>query len=472
MSEHDESAAQDDATDRTAGETTRDQPPTPTGRAARRPWWLRGRRPVVAGITVAALVGGWALSSTPAAQAAADRAASVSAGLDRATSGASAGGTGLAEVTSSLDRMAGGTAGAAAPGSVAPKNTAPKDAAFQRALDALVSRDGVPGVEAFVRDADGKVRSYTAGVGDLATKAPVPADGQVRIGSNTKTFTAATVLSLVGKGTIDLDASVESYLPGVVHGQGLDASKITVRNLLQQTSGLPDYDSVVIGKSLVDIQHTYYEPRQALDAALTQPAAFAPGTSWGYSNTNYLVAGLIVQRATGRPIGEEITKQVIEPAGLEHTYWPNVGVQSVRGAHPHGYVLAKGAEPADVTVQDPSLGWAAGQLISTPSDLSTFNRSLLDGKLLEPAQQEELLSTVAAPGFEPSGEWSYGLGLARHTTRCGVEAWGHGGDIPGFETRNLTTRDGRSAVVAITTLPSDAAGVEHVNAAVEDAICN
>ena len=121
---------------------------------------------------------------------------------------------------------------------------------------------------------------------------------------------------------------------------------------------------------------------------------------------------------------------------------------------------------------DPSLGWAAGQLISTPSDLSAFNRALLGGKLLKPAQQKQLLSTVNSPGFEPESGWSYGLGFAKRTLSCGVEAWGHGGDITGYETRNLTTKDGRSVVIATTALPTKIDGLKHVNAAVQQGICD
>ncbi len=441
-------------TDEKSDPSTSSTEPTVVPGPSRRSRWRRGWRPVTAAAVVVTLAGGWALSGTPAARSAAGSAQAVTAALDRATS----------------------EAADAAPGAQlndpAPANTAPVNEAFQRDLDALVTVDGLPGVEAFVRDADGKVRSYTAGVGNVATKAPGPMDGQVRIGSNTKTFTATTVLQLVGEGKISLDASVESYLPGVVRGKGIDATKITVRNLLQQTSGLPDYDDVLAGKSLLAIQHTYFPPRQALDAALGKPAQFAPGTSWAYSNTNYLVAGLIVQRVTGRPIGEEITKRVIEPLGLKGTYWPNTGVQTISGPHPQAYFMAKpGAKPVDVTEQDPSLGWAAGQLISTPSDLSTFNRALLNGRLLEPAQQKELLTTVASPGLEPDGGWSYGLGFVKRELKCGVPAWGHGGDITGFETRNLTTTDGRSAVIATTALPFGVEGLKHVNAAVQEAIC-
>jgi D-alanyl-D-alanine carboxypeptidase len=296
----------------------------------------------------------------------------------------------------------------------------------------------------------------------------------VRIGSNTKTFTAVVVLQLVGEGRIDLDATVERYLPGVVRGKGNDGDRITVRQLLQQTSGLPDYDDVLFTEpqDLVDLSHSYYDPRRLVDAALTQGPRFSPGAKWEYSNTNYILAGLIVERVTERPIGEEITRRIIEPLRLRHTYWPGTGDQRLTGRHPHGYVaIAPDAPWVDVTRMDPSLGWAAGQLISTPGELRTFFEQLIAGRLLEPAQQAEMMTTVAAPDFEPTGGWAYGLGIARHTLPCGGHAWGHGGDIQGFETRNLVTEDGRSAVVAVTALPTSLEMTTHVSDTVDAALC-
>lgn len=333
----------------------------------------------------------------------------------------------------------------------------------QMQLNTLVSHDGFPGALASVRDASGHVRNYTAGPG-------VPRNGQVRIGSNTKTFTAVVVLQLVGEGRISLDQTVEHYLPGLVHG----GDKITVRELLQQTSGLPDYDTVVFSKpqDLVGKSHSYWEPRRLLDAAMTRPADFPPGSKWEYSNTNYLVAGLIAEQVTERPIGEEITKRVIEPLGLRDTYWPNVGEQRIRGTHPRGYVkVDPNGAWIDVTDMDPSFGWSAGEIVSTPSDLRAFYQALVAGKLLRPAQQKAMMTTVPAPGFEPTGDWQYGLGIARYSLSCGGYAWGHGGDIQGFETRDLVTTDGRGAVVAVTGLPTTDQMVTDVDDSVDATIC-
>ncbi|WP_193611151.1 serine hydrolase domain-containing protein [Nocardioides lijunqiniae] len=344
----------------------------------------------------------------------------------------------------------------------------------QRHLDRLVSRSGFPGATATVRGRDGAVRTYRAGVGDLATGKPIPRDSRVRIASNTKMFTATVVLQLVGEGRVDLDARVERYLPGVVRGHGNDGRRITVRQLLQQTSGLPDYDTLVIdaGGTMRSVAHTYYEPRQLLDAALAERRHFRPGARWEYSNTNYVVLGLLAERVTKRPISELVTRRIIKRIGLRDTYWPGVGEQRIRGSHPRGYLADEpGGRWHDLTRMDPSLGWAAGQLVASPRDLGRFMRALLDGRLLPAAQLRQMQRTVRAPGFDAEPGWRYGLGLARYTTSCGVVAWGHGGDIQGFETRNLATSDGRWAVVTVNALPTGMDMLEAVSAATEAALC-
>jgi D-alanyl-D-alanine carboxypeptidase len=331
-----------------------------------------------------------------------------------------------------------------------------------QALDALVRDDRFPGALAAVREPDGRTRDYTAGVGDLATGSRVPVNGQVRIASNTKMFTSTVVLQLVGEGRIGLDDPVEKYLPGIVDG-------ITVRQLLQQTSGLPDYDDVLI-TDYFKVQHTFYEPRQLVDAALTRPPLFAPGEGWSYANTNYVLAGLVVQQVTGRPIGEEITRRIIDRLGLRATYWPVE--QDIRRAHPHGYWPDAEGGLVDVTEMEPSMGWAAGQLISTPRDLNAFMTALLGGKLLRGAQLSAMKTLVDAPDFDTTGTARYGLGLATFDLSCGGVAWNHGGNAPGYVTRNAITEDGRAATVVVTGPAMSLPAAEHIEKAVDTALCS
>ncbi|MCX5379991.1 serine hydrolase [Streptomyces sp. NBC_00091] len=336
----------------------------------------------------------------------------------------------------------------------------------QQGLNALVRADGLPAALASVRDPKGHTRTYTAGVGDMATGAKVPADGQVRIGSNTKTFTAVVVLQLVGEGKIDLDAKVDTYLPGLVRGDGIDGRHIKVRQLLQHTSGLPDYEDLVTDDIL---RQRYVEPRELLDLALQRKADFDPGERWAYSNTNYVVAGLIVQKVTGRPLAEETDRRVVQRIGLRHTYFPAPGDVRIRGPHPHGYHRdAAGAPLRDVTEIDPSAAWAAGQMISTDSDLNRFFTALLAGRLLPPAQLAQMRTTV------PIGDTGagYGLGLMSRPLSCGGVYWGHGGDIAGYETRGGVTDDGRVAAnITVTSIPATGAATKHLERVVDTALC-
>ncbi|MFD9338005.1 serine hydrolase domain-containing protein [Streptomyces sp. NPDC060028] len=341
----------------------------------------------------------------------------------------------------------------------------------QQGLSTLVRSDGLPGALASVKDREGRARTYTAGVGDLATRSKVPMDGQVRIGSNTKVFTAVVVLQLVGEGKIGLDATVDTYLPGLVRGKGIDGSAITVRQLLQHTSGLPNYTSY-LGDDV-----RYFEPRELLDIALRHEADFAPGKDWKYSNTNYVLAGLIVQEVTKRPLAEEIDRRVIKRIGLRHTYFPAPGDATIREPHPKGYYQdSAGAPLLDVTEMDPSWGWAAGQMISTNSDLDRFFSALLAGRLLPAAQLAEMRTTVRTERtettFGPGARYGLGLVSKPLPLSCGGGVyWGHGGSFPGYETRGGVTDDGRAAHVAVTVQLAGEAARKRVDHVVETALC-
>ncbi|MGY3056563.1 D-alanyl-D-alanine carboxypeptidase [Streptomyces sp. TE3672] len=337
----------------------------------------------------------------------------------------------------------------------------------QKSLNALVTDDKMPAALASVEDREGRIRNYTAGVGDLRTGAKVPKDGQVRAGSNTKAFTAVVALQLVAEKKIVLDAPVDTYLPGLLRGEGIDGRHITVRQLLQHTSGLPEY---VDTRAILKDRQRYYEPRELLDSALAQKAHFSPGAKWEYNNTNYLVAGLIIQKVTGRPLGEEINRRIIDRIGLRHTYFPTPGDMTIQEPHPKGYHRDTADSPwREVTELDPSWGWAAGAVISTNSDLNRFYTALLDGKLLPPAQLAQMRTTVPADAAGPGVR--YGLGLTSRPLPCGGLYWGHGGTIPGYDTLGGVTEDGRAVNIALTAIPTDAAAAQHSQTAVETTLC-
>ncbi|MDX3656605.1 serine hydrolase [Streptomyces sp. ID05-26A] len=340
--------------------------------------------------------------------------------------------------------------GLAFAGTVPAAQAEPRGDAVQQSIDKLVGVDRHPGALAAVRDQHGRTRHYTAGVGDLRTGSKVPANGRVRIGSASKMFASVVVLQLVGEGKVELDASIEKYLPGLVRAEGVDAKKITVRQLLQHNSGLPDYTDSMFSAlgDFLSYQHVYLEPRELLDLANARPEGRPAGSGWSYSNTNYVVAGLIAQQVTGRPFNELVTTRVIERIGLRDTYAPEVGEQDIRGRHPKGYLRNPVTDKlVDFTQMDPSWGWAAGQLVSTPGDVNTFLGALMGGKLLEPAQLAQLRTTIPT---DPESGQGYGLGIFSMPLSCGKVAWGHGGVIPGFANDNAVTDDGRAATIVVT----------------------
>jgi len=331
-----------------------------------------------------------------------------------------------------------------------PASGASAQPALTDRLQSLVDA-GYPAALASVTDPDGDHVDVAVGEGDIGSGDSAPVDGEVRIASNTKMYVATIVLQLVDEGLVDLDEPIETYLPGLVAGEGIDGAHIAVRQLLQHRSGLPEYADQVAADAF-GVQDVYIAPRDMLDVALEKPAVFAPGERWEYSNTNYLTLGLLIERMTERPLYEQVDERIVEPLGLQHTYLPVPGERELRGEHPLGYHLADDGEVRDITTMDPSFAWSAGAIVASPSDLNAFMEALLNGELLSDAGLAEMQTTVPA-GDELWPEATYGLGLQSYPLSCGGVAWGHGGDIPGTQTRNAVGPDGTAVTVAVTALP-------------------
>ncbi|MFG3017426.1 serine hydrolase domain-containing protein [Streptomyces sp. NPDC048254] len=321
--------------------------------------------------------------------------------------------------------------------------------ATRKAVRAAVEA-GVPGVTATARDPHG-TWSTTAGVGDTRTGAPRSAADRYRVGSITKTFVSTVLLQLEAEGRLSLDDKVDKWLPGVVTGHGNDGRLVTVRQLLNHTSGIFNYTADDdFGRTYFTkdgfFQHRYdtLTPTGLVAVAMKHKPAFAPGTSWAYSNTNYILAGLVIKAVTGRSYAEEITDRVIRPLHLTGTSLP--GTRTTL-PHPSSRAYSKLTDPAgptyDVTALNPSMASSAGELISTGADLTRFYEALLRGKLLAPHQLKEMKTTVPVPGAPDS---AYGLGLIDHTLSCGVHVWGHDGGIHGSASTAVTTADGRHAL--------------------------
>jgi D-alanyl-D-alanine carboxypeptidase len=324
---------------------------------------------------------------------------------------------------------------------------------------------GAPGVQVGVQTAHGN-RMIRSGFGDVAAHTPVPWNAKFRVGSFTKTFVSATLLQLVGEHRLSLDDTVDHWLPGVVRGNGNDGRRISVRQLLQHTSGLPDYLNGLpyLADQAGFEQHRFdtITPAQAVALAMDYPPEFAPGTQWSYSNTNYMLAGMIIDRVSGHRWQDEVRRRIIGPLGLHDTFAPGTS-PAIPAPHAVGYERFRGpnataddldyGDPIDATELNPSWGGAAGEIISTPADGNRFLRALVGGKVLRPAQLAEMQTTVPT-NAEFQQNWPgarYGLGLMWVPNSCGG-SWSHGGDIHGFQTRNGVLPDGsRSVIVSINT---------------------
>lgn len=316
---------------------------------------------------------------------------------------------------------------------------------------------GVPGVMVYTPR-----WSVSSGTGQVGRDRPIRPRDRVRVASNTKMFVATVVLQLVGEGRVSLSAPVEDYLPGLVRGNGYDGTKITVRQLLQHTSGLADYVEDVLADPSTG-SHPW-RPEDLVAVGLSHPPLFAPGAGWAYSNTNYIVLGMLVEAVTGHPIGDEITDRVIRPLGLTQTSYPDAGDKRIRGPHVHGYFAFPGQPVTDFTELEPSLPGAAASLISTGPDLTRFVRALLSGRLLRPSLLAEMRTTIPAPGGD------YGLGIREYSLPCGGAAWGHAGNMPGYDTFTAVTEDGRAAF-AVANGHLTGAGPADLRSAVEAALC-
>ena len=329
--------------------------------------------------------------------------------------------------------------------------------------------DGYPAALAAVTDSKGESAGVTVGKGSLETGQAPPMDGEVRIGSNTKTFVAVVVMQLVQEGKVGLDEPIETYLPGLIKGEGIDGSKITVRQLLQHTSGLPDFDETLVGTTDVfQYRHHYVTPRDVLDSALSKPAQFEPGTQWKYTNTNYVVLGMLVERVSQRPVGEQIDERIVKKLGLSHTYFPAPGEEKIRGTHPQGYHLSAGGKLEDITEMDSAWAWAAGAMVSTPSELNTFFQAVFDGRLLTQSSIDEMKNGAVDASSRLGPGTVYGLGLIGRSLTCGGTSWGHGGTIHGYQTNNAVGPDGTAAIFAVTALPSAIADQNNPESSAEE----
>ncbi|SDH06403.1 serine hydrolase domain-containing protein [Nonomuraea jiangxiensis] len=326
-----------------------------------------------------------------------------------------------------------------APATAAGADTAGLDRQeLRRSLDAVVDA-GMYGIYSHVRDGS-RTWKGASGVADTQTRRPVSPDMVHRVGSITKTFTAVAVLRQVARGTIDLDAPIGRYLPDLFPDDRGD--RITVRMILNHTSHIANHTQVIFTtvESLEENRFRRFAPAELARIGLDAPPTGEPGATPGvYSNTNYVIAGLLLEKVTGQDAEQYITRDVIRRAGLRHTSFPRTPV--IPGPHSKGYESLLGTfdPPRDFSVYDMSWAGTAGALVSTMEDLDQFYRALFRGKLLGAAELAEMQKTV--PVLSGSIAIPYGLGLLALDLPCG-RFWGHTGGVWGMTTQSLTSADG------------------------------
>lgn len=322
---------------------------------------------------------------------------------------------------------------------------------------------GAPGVIVRVDDGHGRpvqiaeqatwtTRDHLLRVGD-----------EFRMASNTKTMMATIMLQLVAEGRLALTDPVEKWLPGQVP----NGKAITLRVLLNHTSGLFDYtNDPAFLPSILGRDRRRWTSTELLAMGVKHDPLFAPNTKFSYSNTNYVAIGAVLERVTGASLAELVRDRIARPLGLRRTYYATDSAW--RGPHAHGYEPDAAHMPPEVPVEfrdfagmrhdghvdvadnDPEYSGAAGAVVSTAEDWSRFYTALMSGKLLPATQLEQLRTTVPQDPEQPDGP-GYGLGIQTGATPCGT-IWGHDGGIPGYLTTNVTDRTGsRTANILVST---------------------
>jgi D-alanyl-D-alanine carboxypeptidase len=316
------------------------------------------------------------------------------------------------------------------------------DAALDRALERVVEMPGgPPGVVAIVQRGK-RLKLHRAGVADLRTRRRIRARDHMRLASASKAFSGAVVLALVSRGVLALDDTIGQRLPDLPRS----SAAVTLRQLLNHTSGLPNFTkSPAYIAYLEATPHTPLPPRRLLEFVADEPLQFPPGSRYAYSNSDNIVAGLMVEAATGRSYRRELRARVLRPLGLTQTTLP-VGFRLPR-PYIHGYDIQPARPPDDIsTAISASLVWASGGVVSTPAELNRFIRTDVGGRLFTRGARGEQLRFVEGSSEPPGpGQNAAGLAIFRYRTRCGT-VYGHTGNFPGYTQFAAASRDGRRSV--------------------------
>ena len=313
-------------------------------------------------------------------------------------------------------------------GTSAPTSAARADVTLDRALRSLVRRpDGPPGI-AVVVQRGGAPALHRAGTAVTGRTRPITLDDHVRVASVAKAFSGAAAVATVAHGDLSLGDTIGTRLPDLPAAW----SAVTLGQLLQHTSGVPDFSKApAFRDALVASLETAPAPAELLSFVADEPLSFPPGTAYEYSNSDNVVAALMIEAATGSSYEHVLAADVFEPLGLTRTSLPAGSAMPVPAVH--GYVLDPPAVPEDVTNQFAAgWTWASGGIVSTPRDANAFVRGYVSGKTTDTATRTAQFRF--RPGHsEPPGPGTNAAGMAvfRYRTRCGT-VYGHTGNTAGY----------------------------------------
>ncbi|MER6538494.1 serine hydrolase domain-containing protein [Streptomyces sp. 900105755] len=340
---------------------------------------------------------------------------------------------------------------------------APDTAGLAAVLRSVVAK-GAPGAMARIDDGTQVYRS-AQGVADRGSRRGLTTSDRFRVGSVTKTFSTVVLLQLVDEGRLALDAPVNRYLPGL-----LPDDRITVRHLLSHRSGLYDYTNDMFADSVSGfeaVRNKVFTYRQLVDLSLKKARTNAPGAAYSYSNTNFVVAGMLIEKLTGHSVRTEYQNRIFKPLKLNDTFYVHPDTK-IPGQHANGYLTADraGAAPVDATDQTVSWAQSAGAIVSSARDLDTFYSALMRGKLTSAARLAEMERFTRV-----NSNTSYGLGLRRRDLSCGVSVYGHTGAVQGYYTYAFTSKDGRRSVTALANASNSSDVLNTLAATLEPVFC-
>ncbi|MGW9247323.1 serine hydrolase domain-containing protein [Streptomyces badius] len=361
--------------------------------------------------------------------------------------------------------LAPATSASAAPTAIRTQAPAPDMAGIVAALESAMA-NGAPGAMARYSGPEG-VEGRAVGVRDRESGAAMDTRARFRIGSVSKTFSSVVLLQLVEEGRLTLDASVNTYLEEL-----LPDDRITVRHLLTHRSGLADYTNAMFEETVPGfeaVRNRVFGYQELVDLSLAEPRTTEPGAASAYSNANFAVVGMLIEKLTGRPVADAYQRRVIKPLGLRETAYVHPDTR-IKGTHVRGYLHPDetGAPLVDSTEQTASWAQSAGAVISSPADLNTFTSALMRGRLLSPATLEAMTTVTPTDGTDTR---FYGLGLRRYDLSCGTRVYGHTGTVQGYYTYAFSTRDGRRSLSALANTSNRGAANTALGNTLEAAFC-